>query len=71
MSECPNQELLQQIYALIADKDSDEVIPMLMSIAAGAAAQSGVNRTFFTNYALETIEDAYKLFTRDESEAVH
>ena len=44
---------------------------MLMSIAAGTAAQSGVNRTFFTNYALETIEDAYKLFTRDDSEAVH
>ena len=71
MNECPNHELLQKIYALIEDRDSDEVVPMLMSMAAAVAAQSGAPREFFTNYALETIEDSYRMFTRDDGEAVH
>lgn len=71
MSECPDHALLKELYELIQDQDTDEVVPMLVSVAAGAAAQAGVNRAFFTRYVMETIDDAYTMFTRDDSEAVH
>lgn len=71
MTECPNQELMQELYELIEDQDTDEVLPMLISVACGCAAQDGVNRAFLTKYVLECIDDAYAMFTRDENEAVH
>ena len=42
-----------------------------MSIACGAAANAGVNRKFLVDYVLDTIDDAYKMFTRDDGEVVH
>lgn len=71
MTDCPNNALLQELYELIQDQDSDEVIPMLISVACGCAAQDGINRKFITKYMMECLEDAYAMFTRDENEAVH
>ena len=70
--ECDEHDkLLQGIYALTKDVDSDVIIPMFLTIASGAAAQDGVNRDYFTRFAMQTIADAYEMFTRDENKAVH
>ena len=72
LEDCTEHDnLLKAVYKLIENVDSDVVIPMFASIACGAAAQDGVNRSFFTRYIMEAIADAYDMFTRDENEAVH
>lgn len=72
MTECEEaHKLLNDLYALIESHDTDVILPLLTSAATAIAAQHGVPREFFTKYFLESIDDAYKLFTRNENEAVH
>lgn len=71
MSECEHDKLMRDIYALIEGMDESVVVPMFMSIACGAAANAGVNRKFLVDYVMNTIDDAYKMFTRDDGEVVH
>ena len=71
MSECEHDKLMRDIYALIEGMDESVVVPMFMSIACGAAANAGVNRKFLVDYVMDAIDDAYKMFTRDDGEVVH
>ena len=65
------EQLLADLRELLEDQDADDVVPILITMACGCAAQDGVNRKYLTKYILEIIDDAYAMFTRDENEAVH
>lgn len=65
------QVVLNAVHKAIKDSDSDIIVPMMATIMAGAAAQSGIKKDFLLRYVRECIDDAYAFFTRDESESVH
>ena len=72
MTECnENQDVLDAVHAAIKESDSEVIVPMMATIMAGAAAQSGVNKDYLMRYVREVIDDAYAFFTRDKGESVH
>lgn len=71
MKETEKAELLNGMSALLNQHNEDVVVPLLLSIACSVAAQSGVKKEFMLEFAEESINAAYKLYTREDNEVVH
>lgn len=71
MKDTEKAELLNGMHTLLDDQNADVIVPLLFSIACSVAAQSGVKKEFMFEFAEESINSAYKFFTREDNEVVH